>query len=167
VTAVATLCEVCVHRDRFDMERRASSETRLALASAYDVSVYSLARHFRKHVPKALARSVELRKMASGDWLAGQLLDTLARADRIARDARTDKRPAIELAAVRERIRCLELIAKAMHHMPGDVSVTINTLEIAQAQRVVNVMLPILAGHPELQQRVVAALTADENGAAP
>jgi hypothetical protein len=157
---MAQHCEICVAPDRAELERRALSEPYAEIARAFDVSVWGLGRHFRHHVPKALARSVELREMASGDWMAGQLLDTLARVDRVAMDARSDGQRSIELAALKERREVLALVAKVLALLPGDVTVTVNTLQVQAAHNIATVILPILDAYPELRYKIAAALAA-------
>jgi hypothetical protein len=92
--------------------------------------------------------------------MAGQLLDTLARVDRVARDARAGGHRSIELAALKERREVLALIAKVMALLPGDVAITVNTLQIQAAHNIGAVILPILDAYPELRYRIAAALAA-------
>ena len=147
---------------RLEIEARALHEPADVVVAAMGVSPHVLGRHLRRCVPRAMARNAAIKEMASSDWLAGQALDALAEASDTIREYRTDaagKRSDL-IAAQRLRLEVLTFIGRAIHSVAGD-NVTINIAnDIKNEQRIVNLILPVLDGHPELQRQIAAALSA-------
>lgn len=107
------VCTVCTHKKRkaIDAALVANGSFR-DISKRWGVSIQALNRHKAAHIPAALAKASAAQEVANADDLMERLDKLDADAKRIGAKAEKAKNYHAALAAVRELVRIVELLAK-------------------------------------------------------
>lgn len=149
-------CTVCDHakRDEIDRALVADRASDRAIASKYGLTRSSVQRHGEKHLPERLAQAVEKREGLTADSLVKRLEELSALARGILEANYEDGR--VQVAAVRELARHLELEAKILGQLKDRVEVDIKVT--VEWQRYRAIVLLALQPFPEAAEAVAAQL---------
>ena len=106
-------CTICRHEQRTEIEiaivRRAPYRD---IEGRFKVSKSAVARHAEVHLPEALAKSEEARKVADADTVLQQMVHLRDKALGILDRSEEAEDSKTALQAIREARSCVELIAK-------------------------------------------------------
>ncbi|MCH7584920.1 MAG: hypothetical protein IH941_07150 [Acidobacteria bacterium] len=106
-------CTVCGHAKRNIIDDALVSGTSLRnVAEQFRLKVTSLHRHKHSHVPATLAKAHEAREVAAADSLLDRLEQLTGEARRVKTKAERAGDLRTALAAIRELVRMVELLAK-------------------------------------------------------
>jgi transposase-like protein len=154
---MARTCTVCAHaqREAIDAALVAGASYR-DVAGQYGLSKSAVERHKTEHIPGALTQAHGAEEMASADTLLQKIASLEADAKRIgkAAEAAEDFRSAI--AAVRELIRIVELLARLEGQLREQP--TINVLVMPEWLTLRSAIYGALQPFPEARVAVAGAL---------
>ena len=126
------------------------------IAKQYFVSVASLHRHKKDHLPAKLVKAQEAREIAKADSLLDQVTELRDKALSILDKAEQAGDLRTALQGVREAKGCLELLARLQGELQERT--TVNVLVNPQWITLRTVILEALDGYPEARQALVRAL---------
>ncbi|MGI8405700.1 MAG: hypothetical protein ACR2OE_13225 [Thermomicrobiales bacterium] len=157
------LCLVCSHPERAEIDRCLVDSVSFRIVSKrFNVSVASIQRHNKDHVPTHVAKARDAREVADADDLLVQIQDLrkkslalLARAEQ-AGDFRT------ALAGVKEARSCIEVLLEIEGKLDRRPSFSVTLSPQWVSMR--TVIIGALRDHPEAAQAVAAALKEGEGG---
>jgi hypothetical protein len=118
-------CSVCSHPHRDEIDRALlGGAANRRVAARYGLSKDAVRRHTEAHLSPALAQAAAVERAERGRSLAGYVAELDAEARRLAEllERNGDARGAV--AALRERIRLLGVIAQAAVERPGEFDPT-------------------------------------------
>jgi hypothetical protein len=163
------VCTVCaLPPAKLDALERACVEGQpfAALAAQHGLTKWSVMRHVQHCLPKELAETVAAERLLSREGLLDAMVaHTVAGQELLAR-CRDAGDAGVEIRAYDAQTRAWVALARVTGEMPAGVSLSIGTLQIQEAQRVVAIIRPILRDHPELQYAIAAALAAGDGESA-
>jgi len=164
--AMGRACTVCRNASVAEINGElARGVEHTALAERYGVGADAITRHSRVHLPRALARAAEADRVLHGDWLLIQVLQTKADASKMRRRFRAAGLAMAEVAAAREVRESLTLLARLVGELPDTAQLTIGVFQSVEFKRLTTVILSELDSHPEIKDRVAAALLAEADAA--
>jgi len=151
------LCLVCSHPERAEIDRcLVDSVSFRIISKRFNVSVASIQRHNKDHVPSKLAQAKQAEEIANADDLLDQVqslrrksLELLAKAEQ-AGDFRT------ALAGVKEARACIETLLEVEGKL--DRRPILNLTLSPQWVSMRTVILGSLRDHPDAATAVAAAL---------
>ena len=154
-------CSICTHphRDVIDTDL-ASGVPNRRIAARYAVTEQALRRHKANHLPAALAKAAEATQVASADALLREVSRLHGRAVGIIdRAERTDDLRAAT-GAIREALRCVELLARLSQQLDDTPAVNISVMPAWDGIR--TTVVEALAAYPEARAAVADRLLALE-----
>lgn len=160
---MARTCTVCIHdeRDAIDRALVAGASYR-DVAGQHGLSKSAVERHKAEHIPGALVQAHAAEETANADTLLGKIAALETDAKRIGRSAETARDYRTAIAAVRELIRIVELLAK----LEGKLQETqVNILINPEWTLIRGTLLHVLAPYPEARAAVAGALLRLNDGA--
>jgi hypothetical protein len=142
-------------------------ETLRDIAGRFDLPRSNIHRHEEDHLPKALAKAHEARKVAHADDILARLLALHAETMGIFREARAANDNDIALRAIARAERQLELQARLIGELKDAApTVTVNVLASPEWRALEQVLIDALSGFPKARE-VVARRLALMPGAVP
>lgn len=147
-------CTVCAHPDRDAIEHALVSGTSLRnVAEQFRLATTSLHRHRHKHIPTALANAQRAVEVVRADSLLDRLEDLTGEAHRLKEKAERAGDLRTSLAAIRELVRMVDLMAK----VSGELAPATQQVNIALIPEW-RVVLDRLGDFPEARVAVARAL---------
>ncbi len=156
-------CSICTHAERAAINAALLAGTALRdIAGQFGVSKSSLDRHKEEHLPVALVQAKDAEAAAHADDLLAQLATLQADARRIGARAEREGDLRTALAAVRELVRMIELLAE----MQGELNRApqVNITLTAEWLTLRLVILEALAAYPAARLAVAERLALVEGG---
>ena len=148
-------CTICTDERVTEIDKQLVSGGSLRnISQHFRVGVTSLHRHRHGHLPVALADAQRAEQVLRADHLLVRLEDLTGEARRLKEKAERKGDLRTSLAAVRELVRIVELMAKVSGEL-APVTQQINIAMIAEWPRV----LDALNAYPEARRAVVRALS--------
>lgn len=169
-------CSICLRPDRIAidadiLERSGSLRT---IAKRYATSAATLIRH-RDHIPKRLAKAVEVQEVAAATTLLGKVQDLEIDARRIGRTAESAGDLRTALGAIAQLVRIVELLGKVTGEIAQGNNVQVNVayqpvIQVAQShglteadvQRLIQSEIEWRALPEAKRERIAAAARAAE-----
>jgi hypothetical protein len=156
-------CTVCEHEKVEEINRLLLEGVSLRnIAKQYFVSVASLHRHKKDHLPAKLVKAQEAREIAKADSLLDQVTELRDKALSILDKAEQAGDLRTALQGVREAKGCLELLARLQGELQEQA--TVNVLINPQWLSLRTVILQTLEPYPEARLRLAEALREVESG---
>jgi len=155
-------CSVCAHLEVGEINKAlVQGGGYRPIAERFGISYSAVGRHFRKHLPVAIAKAAEAGVIAeAGDLLGqGELLRDKAYSALLKAEEAGDL--STVLKAVREARGCLELLAKLRGELDTQ-TVTVNVLQQPQWIEIRAVLLDALGPYPGAKVAVATALLETE-----
>jgi len=153
-------CQTCNHAEVAAIDRGlAAGQSLRDLSALFRVSEDSLARHRDAHIPPVVARAQEAEDITRGLDVVKQLKAINGVTMQILHEARQQKNPDVALKAVDRVQRQITLQAKLLGDL--DERPQINVVLSPEWLNLRLVIVQALADHPEAQQAVVMALSAN------
>jgi len=154
---VPRLCLVCSHPEREEIDRCLVEGVSFRIVSKrFTVSVASIQRHNKDHIPAHIAKAQEAAQVANADDLLQQLKALRNKAIGILQKAETAGDYRTALMGIREARGCIEVLMEVEGELDrrGVVNITVSAdwVEIRSA------ILVALHPYPDAAQAVAAAL---------
>ena len=150
-------CTVCEHEKVEEINRLLLEGVSLRnIAKQYFVSVASLHRHKKDHLPAKLVKAQEAREIAKADSLLDQVTELRDKALSILTKAEKAGDLRTALQGIKEARGCLELLARLQGELQEQT--TVNILINPQWITLRTVILEALDRYPEARQAVARAL---------
>lgn len=151
-------CQVCIHPQVADVNDAViAGEPHTAVAKRFGVSRFSIRRHAVRHVPVLMAEAAAAHRFTQAVTLVDRLEQLTGEAHRIKGKAEASGDLRTSLAAVRELVRVVELLARLDGEI--DEQPVINIAVVPEWR----IVLGVLEAYPEARIAVARAL---EGGAA-
>lgn len=156
-------CSVCSHKDRDSIDVAIADQkvSYRHLASKYGVSLSSMYRHGRNHVPEMLAKAHEIKEVAHADNLLERIESLITQSEQLLTHGQTKKQGRDWAAGLRELRKSYELLARVSGEL--DERPQINLIATEQWINLRTVILHALIPYPDAKQAIVEALNADSN----
>lgn len=150
-------CSICGHSERAAIDAAmAGAVSYRTIAQQYSVSPYALVRH-KKHIAGAIAQAQGDHELTAGEAILAKIAALEGDAKRLQGKAEAAGDIRTALAAVRELVRIVELLAKLQGELAQE-GATINVILSPQWLTVRAAIMGALATYPEARAAVVEAL---------
>jgi hypothetical protein len=159
---VPRTCTVCTHPECAAIDAAlVAGEPYRAIARQHGVSRHAITRHKAAHLPVVLVKAQGVAEVTHGDDLLAKMTGLEADAKRIGTEAEKKGDLRTALAAIRELIRIVELLAKVQGELNEQavVNVILSPEWVAVRTAVMVAMQP----YPEARRALAARLLALEN----
>jgi len=150
-------CSICAHAEREAIDAAlVAGEPYRDISGRFGVSRSALTRHKAQHIGQAVAQAQGEAVTAAGGAVLAKIAALEADAKRLQAKAEKSGDYRTAIAALREMVRIVELLAKLQGELTEGT--TINILVNPQWLTIRAVIVAALAGYPEARARVVEAL---------
>jgi hypothetical protein len=128
---VPRVCTVCSHERISDINAALlRNEAYRAIAKRFGASESAIYRHQQEHLPKALVKATEASEVAQADTLIGKITQLEQEARRLGKKAEDSGDLRAAMAAVRELVRIVELLAKLQGELKEPGGTTLNVIYV-------------------------------------
>ena len=159
------VCTICSHGERDAIEDAFVAGTpKRRIATRYGVGEKAVRHHIREHLPELLALARDAERAARADSLLDRIEALQSRTEAILTSVEDTDLYGIQLAAIREMRRNLELIGEVTKEL--DRTPTLNLHLNPEWLQIEATIVTTLERFPDAREAVVSALKELPNGSA-
>jgi hypothetical protein len=128
---VPRTCTVCMHPEVFKInESLLRNEAYRGIAKRFGASESAIYRHQQEHLPAALVKAKDMAEVVQADSLMGKIRILELEARRLGKKAEAAGDLRAAMAAIRELVRIVELLAKIQGEIKEPGGTTVNVVYV-------------------------------------